>query len=122
MIIQYFLDENLPPLYQEQLLRYKSDLTILMVGELSPINTPEKGTLDPEILIWCESNNFILVTNNRTSMPVHLAEHISQHRQVPGIFVLRPKATIGQIIDDLILIALAGEPQEYQNRITYIPL
>ena len=55
-------------------------------------------------------------------MPVHLAEHLSQHRQIPGIFVLRPKATIGQIIEDLILIALAGEPQEYQNRITYIPL
>ncbi len=122
MSVQYLLDENLPPLYQEQLLRYQSDLTVLMIGELSAINTPAKGALDPEILIWCESNNFILVTNNRTSMPVHLAEHLSQHRQVPGIFVLRPFASIGQIIDDLILIALAGEPQEYQNRITYIPL
>ena len=55
-------------------------------------------------------------------MPVHLAEHLSKHRQIPGIFVLRPKATIGQIIEDLILIALAGELQEYQNRITYILL
>ncbi len=55
-------------------------------------------------------------------MPVHLAEHLSQHRQVPGIFVLRPKATIGQVIEDLILIALVGEQQEYQNRITYLPL
>ncbi|MEQ9370208.1 MAG: hypothetical protein RIG63_14490 [Coleofasciculus chthonoplastes F3-SA18-01] len=49
-------------------------------------------------------------------------DDLSQHRQVPGIFVLRPKATIGQIIEDLILIALVGEPQDYQNRITYIPL
>ena len=57
MTVQYLLDENLPPLYQEQLLRYQSDLTVLMVGELSAINTPAKGTLDPEILIWCESNN-----------------------------------------------------------------
>jgi hypothetical protein len=122
MSINYLLDENLPPLYQEQLLRYQSDLTVLMIGELGVINTPKKGTLDPEILIWCECYNFILVTNNRTSMPVHLAEHLSQHRQVPGIFVLRPKATIRQIIEDLILIALVGERQEYQNRITYIPL
>ena len=122
MSVQYLFDENLPPLYQEQLLRYKSDLTVLMIGELSSVNIPAKGTLDPEILIWCESNNFILVTNNRTSMPVHLADHLLEHRQVPGIFVLRPKATIGEIIEDLILIALAGEPQEYQNRITYIPL
>jgi hypothetical protein len=122
MRVQYLLDENLSPLYQEQLRRYQPELTVVMVGELSDINIPTKGTLDPEILIWCETNNFILVTNNRTSMPVHLAEHLSQHRQVPGIFVLRPKATIGQIIEDLILIALVGEPQDYQNRITYIPL
>jgi len=122
MSVRYLLDENLPPLYQEQLLRYQPNLTVLMIGELSDIKIPAKGTLDPDILIWCEINQFILVTNNRTSMPVHLAEHLSQHRQTPGIFVLRPKATVGQIIDDLILIALAGEPQEYQNLITHIPL
>ncbi|MGK7945961.1 MAG: hypothetical protein AB4058_15975 [Microcystaceae cyanobacterium] len=49
MSINYLLDENLPPLYQEQLLRYQSDLTVLMIGELGAINTPQKGTLDPEI-------------------------------------------------------------------------
>ncbi len=122
MRVRYLIDENLPPLYQEQLLRYQPELKVLMVGELSHLNVPAKGTLDPEILIWCEKNNFILVTNNRASMPVHLADHISKNNQVPGIFVLRPKATIGQIIDDLILIALLGEPEEYQNRITHIPL
>jgi len=77
MSVQYLLDENLPPVYQEQLLRYKPDLTVLIVGELSAMNIPEKGNLDPEILIWCERNNFILVTNNRTSMPVHLANRIT---------------------------------------------
>ena len=33
MSVQYLLDENLPPLYQEQLLRYQSDLTVLMFGD-----------------------------------------------------------------------------------------
>ncbi|MDJ1184968.1 hypothetical protein [Roseofilum casamattae] len=32
------------------------------------------------------------------------------------------KANIGQILDDLILIALAGDPNDYQNRIIHIPL
>ena len=30
MSVQYLLDENLPPLYQEQLLRYQSNLTVLL--------------------------------------------------------------------------------------------
>ncbi|MEA5536818.1 DUF5615 family PIN-like protein [Crocosphaera sp. XPORK-15E] len=118
MSIQYLLDENLPPLYREQLLRRKSDLTVWMIGDPG---VPPKSTLDPEILIWCEQNKFILVTNNRASMPVHLAEHLSQNHHIPGIFVLRPKASIGEIIDDLILIAELGNPQDYQDCISHIP-
>jgi len=90
-----------------------------MIGEPG---VPSKSTLDPEILIWCEANHFILVTNNRISMPVHLADHLAQSCHSPGIFVLRPKATIKEIIENLILIALFGDAQDYQDRITHIPL
>jgi hypothetical protein len=119
MSIQYLIDENLPPFYREQLLRYQPDLTVWSVGDPG---VPERGTLDPEILIWCETHNFILITNNRASMPVHLAEHLAQNHRLPGIFTLRPRATIGDILEDLILIAQAGDPKDYQNRITHIPL
>ena len=55
-------------------------------------------------------------------MPVHLAEHLSQKCHIPGIFVLRPKATIKAILEDLVLIAQVDIPQDYQDRITHIPL
>ncbi len=119
MTIQYLIDENLPPLYQEQLRRYLPKTSILMIGDP---NVPKKGTLDPDILVWCEENHFILITNNRRSMPVHLKEHLNQNRQSPGIFVLRQNFTIGEIINNLVLIAQAGEPKDYQNIITHIPL
>jgi hypothetical protein len=119
MNIRYLLDENFPPLYRQQLIRLQADLVVWMVGDPG---VPAKGTLDLEILSWCESNNFILVTNNRASMPVHLREHLAQNRHVPGIFALRPRANIKLILEDLILIATAGNYQDYQNRITYIPL
>ncbi|MEC4983939.1 MAG: DUF5615 family PIN-like protein [Oscillatoria sp. PMC 1068.18] len=119
MSIQYLIDENLPPLYQEQLRRYLPQTTVLMVGDP---DAPAKGTLDPEILLWCEQNNFILLTNNRRSMPVHLTEHLEQNHQSPGIFVLRKKFTIGEIINNLVFIAEAGDESDYQNRITHIPL
>jgi predicted nuclease of predicted toxin-antitoxin system len=119
MSIKYLLDENLPPLYRAQLLRLQPDLTVWMVGDPG---VPPKSTLDPEILTWCELNNCILVTNNRSSMPIHLKAHLAQGFHVPGIFVLRPRAIIKQVLDDLILIALAVEETEYQDRIVHIPL
>ena len=55
-------------------------------------------------------------------MPIHLTEHLDKNRGIPGIFVLRRKSTIGEIINDLVLISQIGNPSDYQNRITYIPL
>ncbi|MEM9540355.1 MAG: DUF5615 family PIN-like protein [Cyanobacteria bacterium P01_E01_bin.42] len=119
MSIKYLIDENLSSLYKEQLSSYLPDRAILKIGDP---DVPCEGTLDPEILIWCEANDFILVTNNRSSMPIHLAEHLTQDRHIPGIFVLRRKFTIGQILNELVLIAQAGDPEEYRDRISYIPL
>lgn len=70
-------------------------------------NTPPRG-IDPEILFWCEEYGFVLVTNNRTSMPVHLADHIAQNHHIPGIFILSPKLSMGRNLDELIFIAEAA--------------
>ncbi|NMG08516.1 DUF5615 family PIN-like protein [Brasilonema sp. UFV-L1] len=119
MTLKYLLDENVAPLYQVQLRRQKPDLVIWVIGE--PGTLP-KSTLDPEILCWCEEHDFLLVTNNRKSMPVHLVEHINQGRHIPGIFILNDKLTIEQNIDELILIAEASFDGEYQDQIVHLPL
>jgi Domain of unknown function (DUF5615) len=116
---RYLIDENLPPIYQVQLLRRQPDLTVWAIGEPG---TPPKGTLDPAILEWCEHHNFILITNNRRSMPNHLSDHLNRGRHIPGIFALKPKASLGSILDDLILVAEVDALSEFCDRIVYLPL
>ena len=60
--MRYLLDEHIAPSYSPQLLRAAPDLVAWLIGDPG---APPRGTLDPEILIWCEENGFILVTNNR---------------------------------------------------------
>ena len=119
MALKYLIDENVNPLYPNQIRRREPGIVIQVVGEPE---TPPKGTLDPEILCWCEERQFVLVTNNRTSMPVHLSDHIALGRHIPGIFILNPNLTIGENLEELILAALASEDDEYQDRIVYLPL
>ena len=83
---------------------------------------PPRGTADPEILRWCEEHQFLLVTNNRHSMPQHLGEHLAAGGHVPGILLLRRRATPGPVIDDLLLIAEVAPEDEYRDRIEYVPL
>ena len=38
-------------------------------------------------------------------MPVHLTEHIEQQHNIPGIFILNPKISVGENLEQLILMA-----------------
>jgi hypothetical protein len=89
---------------------------VIAVGD---ITAPPKGTLDPEILIWCKEYDCILVTNNRKSMPVHLVDHIASKHHIPSIFILSPKLSIGENLDQLILITEGSFETEYQDRIEF---
>lgn len=117
--MRYLLDEHIPPLYRTQLLRIEPELTAWTIG--SP-GAPSLGTPDPQILEWCEEHNFVLITNNRKSMPRHLADHLSLGRHIPGILVIDLDAGIGDMIVELALIAGASQEREYQDMIIYLPI
>lgn len=116
---QFLIDENLSPAYQTQLLRHEPSLKVLAVGAEG---SPPKSTSDPEILVWCEQNDFILITNNRKSMPQHLSDHLDEGNHVPGIFTINLEESMGKIIQELLLIVGASEKEEYTDKIKYIPL
>jgi hypothetical protein len=118
-MISYLLDEHIPPLYRSQLLRREPGLTVWRIGDEG---APGRGTPDPAILIWIEENNFILVTNNRKTMPAHLADHLAAGRHVPGILIVDLGAPIGAVLNDLILIALASYENEFLDVVAYVPL
>jgi hypothetical protein len=117
--IRYLLDEHVNPLYRTELLKREPTLTIWRIGILG---APPKGTRDPDILRWCEENSFILLTNNRKSMPRHLHDHLAEGRHVPGIFELNPNMSIGETLEELLLIWAASAVDEYTDKIIYLPL
>ena len=70
--VRYLLDENLGFRLRKSLRHAAPQLTVWCVGDAG---APGLGTKDPEILVWCETYQFLLVTDNRRSMPVHLQDH-----------------------------------------------
>lgn len=116
---RYLLDENISGVYRTQLLHHEPSLTVLMIGDEG---APVRGTSDPEILRWCERNDFNLVTNNRRSMPQHLDDHLAAGHHVPGIFTINLEVSIGLIIEEIILIAGASHENEFLDQIVYVPL
>ena len=96
---RFLLDEHVNHAIQRQLRRLDAQIEVLAIGDP---HAPSVGILDPDILGWLEKNDYILVTENRSTMPVHLSEHLAAGRHLPGILWIRPGVSIGRIIDRVI--------------------
>ncbi|HEY86009.1 MAG TPA: DUF5615 family PIN-like protein [Chloroflexi bacterium] len=119
MTIRFLLDEHIDHVVRRELLRREPEINIKVIGET---NTPARSTPDPELLLWCEKNAYTLVTNNRRTMPEHLKDHFQAGHQMPGILLLRPSITLGQLITELLAIWRANQPERFHNLLVYLPL
>ena len=116
---RFLIDEHVNRAIQKQLRRFQPDIEVLAIGDPG---APAVGTPDSEILIWIEKHGYILVTENRSTMPNHISEHHASGHQFPGIIWLRPAIGIGQIVEELFLIWATSDAEEFRNRTFYIPL
>ncbi len=113
------LDEHVPRLYQAELRRRDSDILVWLVGDPE---APSRGTSDPAILRWCEATGFVLVTNNRRTMPRHLTDHLAVGQHVPGIVMLSNDLGVGRTIDNLVAIARVYDAADLRDPILYLPV
>lgn len=118
MKVRFLLDENLSPRLKLALHRMEPLIDVLCVGDPG---APGFGTLDPEILIYLERHQRLLVTNNRVSMPGHLTTHWESGHRIWGLIWIKPDTSMGTLIQELHLLWFASEAEEWENRIEWIP-
>lgn len=116
----FLVDENLSRAIVDAVRRYNGAVDILHVGD---IGAPPIGTLDPEILDYCSRSRRILVTENRKSMPDHVAALFQSGGHHAGILKVRRgrKHDVGGIVGVLTLIWEVEEAEDYLDREDWIP-
>ncbi|MCP4148965.1 MAG: hypothetical protein GY757_14555 [bacterium] len=117
--IRFLFDENVNPILRQELLISEPKIIAWKIGDPG---APPLGTKDPEILCWCEKNAFILLTYNRKSMPQHILAHLQQGKHVPGILELNSNMSMGETIEELVLIWQILEPKNFKDLILYLPI
>ncbi len=119
MTLRYLLGEHIPKALPAAIRQRDPDLAVWRIGQPG---APPLETADPELLLWCEEQDFVLVTNNRATMPQHLAAHLAEGRHLPGILIINPLQSPGETAEELWLAAHFSLPGEYRDQIRYLPL
>ena len=77
---------------------------------------------DPEILAWAASNERILLTHDRATMPNFAYDRLVRGEPMAGMFVINDRMPIRQAIDELSLLVDCSEQAEWDGVVLYLPL
>jgi predicted nuclease of predicted toxin-antitoxin system len=81
-----------------------------------------QNTPDPDILEWAAANDRIVLTHDRNTMVGFAHARVAAGHPMPGLIVADNTASIGQIIDDLLLIDDLTMQADWANRVEYLPM
>ena len=81
-----------------------------------------EGLTDPEVLALAAQQDRLLVTHDLRTMPRHFGEFLAAGGTSPGVFLVKHRVPLVQVIDELVLIWTASDADEWRNRLLEIPL
>jgi predicted nuclease of predicted toxin-antitoxin system len=88
---------------------------------LSANDAKLQGMPDPEVLAFATQENRILVTSDLRTMPRHFGTFLQTLGHCPGVFLVKQRAPLADVIDALVLVWAASDADEWTNRIVEIP-
>ena len=98
---------------------------LLRLGDLDLVRVQDVGLAgadDPDVLAWAASDDRIILTHDRATMPDFAYQRVSQGEAMSGVFILNDRLPVGQAIDEILLLIGCSEQAEWSGRAVHLPL
>jgi len=117
MTIRFLADENFDHKTLAGLMRREPDLDIVAVQEVGL-----REVDDRQVLEWAAQEERIVVTHDVSTLADFAYERAAAGLHMPGVIEIPETVSRAVIIEELILIAGASEPDDWDNCVVYLPL
>jgi predicted nuclease of predicted toxin-antitoxin system len=77
---------------------------------------------DPVILQWAADEGRVLVTHDIKTIPDFAHERVSAGLPMAGVLIVRSALPIAVVIDELVTIESASDPDDWKDAVHYLPL
>jgi Domain of unknown function (DUF5615) len=79
-------------------------------------------TPDPIILEWAAQQGRVVVSVDTKTLAVAAWDRVTRGLPMPGVAILRTILSIGQAINELELVAIVGNPDDFRDQVIYLPM
>jgi hypothetical protein len=76
---------------------------------------------DPELLELAAQQERILISHDRRTMTRYFGDRLAAGKSSPGMFIVAQRGPIGEVIASLLLVWAASQPEDWRDRIVYLP-
>lgn len=80
------------------------------------------GITDPEVLRRAMIQNRILISHDENSMPGYFSDFVRAGTRSPGVLIVPRGAPVGRVIESILLVWIPSEPEEWIDRIAWLPI
>jgi hypothetical protein len=76
-----------------------------------------EGTTDIDVLAWAAADDRVLITNDRNTMVGYAYQRVADGQSVPGLIATTRHQSIGEAIEDILLIAEYMSEDELREQV-----
>jgi hypothetical protein len=115
--LRFLADENLDHDILRGLRQRDADLEVVHA-----LDAGLAGTADPDVLLWAERQQRVLLTHDVNTMPGHAYARLVAGEHVAGVCIIPQSLPVGQAIEELLIIAECSDLDDWKDQVRYQPL
>jgi len=113
----FLTDENFQSLFINGLRSRVPDVDLKRAVDVGLNRTP-----DADILEWAANERRVFLTHDVATMLTTFADRLAAGKWSAGVLEVDNRSVIAPVIEDLAVIAVAGEAADFENRVQFLPL
>jgi predicted nuclease of predicted toxin-antitoxin system len=113
--VRFLADENISNALVRALRLHQID--VVTVSDAGLLGAP-----DSELLKWAAGEQRLMLTRDSATMPDYAYERLVRGEPMVGVVVTRHRAPMAKVVEDLVLMAEASRPGEWDGTVVRVPL
>jgi predicted nuclease of predicted toxin-antitoxin system len=116
-MLSLLIDENFNQRVLRELRRRLPVLDYLLAQEVEVFQQD-----DLAVLAWAATHNRVVITHDVNTMTKYAYARLEASQHLPGVIIVPKEMTVGNAIEELVILLTCSQPEEFLNRVIYLPL